>query len=118
RMQQIQRQSGLDEEAKEIQRYREWAQNSPDLLNAKDSGGSTPLHNAAGQGRIEVARFLLEHGADVNSRTSARETPLHTAARAGRKAMVDLLLNHRADVIAKNEWGATPLHLAASRGFV
>src|SRR2546429_3707870 len=45
RLQQIQGQSGLDEEAKEIQRYREWAQNSPDLLNAKDSGGSTPLHN-------------------------------------------------------------------------
>jgi len=42
-----------------------------DLLNAKESGGFTPLHNAAGQGRIEVARFLLEHGADVNSRTSA-----------------------------------------------
>src|SRR5207248_439035 len=39
RLQQILPQSGLDEDAKEIQRYREWAQNSPDLLNAKDSGG-------------------------------------------------------------------------------
>ena len=116
-LQQIQGQSGLDEEAKEIQRYRDLAQNSPDLLNAV-SGGGTPLESAAGKGQLEVAKFLLDHGADVNSRNDQGYTPLHFATVNGSKAMVELFLDHQAEANGENNEGVRPLHLAASRGFL
>ena len=38
--------------------------------------GQTPLHLAAAAGSVDIARVLLEHGADVNSRTVEGVTPL------------------------------------------
>src|SRR2546422_3609061 len=116
-LQQIWGQSGLDEEAKEIQRYRDLAQNSPDLLNAF-SGGITPLHNAVRKGQLAVATYLLEHGADVNSKDGQAFTPLHVTTQLGHKELVELLLHHKADVNAKSPQGVTPLHLAARKGFL
>lgn len=108
----------LDEETKAIERYKALAQNSPDLLNAKDKGGNTPLHYAAARGEMAVAKFLLANGADVNSKDSKGLTPLHDAAQLGQKTMVELLLSHHADANAKSFEGITPLHLAASKGFL
>ena len=108
----------VDEETKAIERYKTLAENSPDLLNAKDHGGFTPLHNAAGRGEMAVAKFLLANGADISSRDSQGFTPLHNAARSDQKPMMDLLLSHHAEVNAKSSGGMTPLHLAASKGFL
>ncbi len=35
-------------------------------VNAKDKNGTTPLHEACSYGHTEIARFLLDHGADPN----------------------------------------------------
>lgn len=40
----------------------------------------TPLHFAAFQGKLELAQYLLEHGAEVMKRTPEGLTPLHIAA--------------------------------------
>ena len=39
----------------------------PDLVNAVDENGRTPLHLAAGFGREEAVRLLLQRGADINA---------------------------------------------------
>lgn len=115
------------EEAKEIQRLREILRNSPDLINAKDQGGFTPLHNAANKGQLTVARFLLDNGAEVNARNNRGGSALHIAASRGYKAMAELLLSKGASVNAKEySWvpspgsvgGSTPLHTAAANGFL
>jgi ankyrin repeat protein len=45
-------------------------------VNARDRGGHTSLHWACSYGRVNIARFLLEHGADPNVReTDYGRTP-------------------------------------------
>ena len=59
--------------------------------------GRTPLQIAAGFERLEMARLLLDHGANVNAQSDG-ESPLEIAARHESSAMTRLLL----------ERGATP----------
>jgi cytohesin len=86
--------------------------------NAKNEHGWTPLHRAAYRGHADVARLLLEHGADANakSKDSFFPTPLHLAAAVGHVDVTKLLLEHGADANAKNKYGYTPLHFAANKG--
>ena len=70
---------------------------------------NTALHKAAGGGHIEVVRFLVENGADVNARDKGDDTALHDAAFEGHIEVVRFLLENGADVT-----GA--LHEAADRG--
>jgi hypothetical protein len=86
--------------------------------NAKDRGGWTPLHWAAFWGHVDVAKLLLEHGADVNAKESVYDaTPLHVAAATGHADVARLLLEHGADVNAKyGDSDLTPLHVAALYG--
>ena len=104
-------------EADEVKRIQSMIKDSPDLINAKDATGNTPLMDAAQRGQLIVARFLLENGADVEAKDSAGDTALHKAARAGHKAMVELLLDNHASVQSLNYARMTPLHVAALHGF-
>ena len=45
----------------------------------------------------EVARILLEHGADVNARNKKGSTPFHLASRGGLAEVTRVLLQHSAD---------------------
>lgn len=44
------------------------------LVNARDYDSRTPLHVAALQGWIDVARCLIDHGADVNAQDRWKNT--------------------------------------------
>lgn len=52
----------------DLPRVRELLAMTPALVNAKDGEGATSLHYAALNGNQELARFLVEQGADVNAR--------------------------------------------------
>jgi ankyrin repeat protein len=79
--------------------------------------GFTFLHLAATFGRIKIADWLLEHGADANKSNSEGATPLHTVAldpAAPQKIQVmDILVKRGANVDAPDKNGMTPLHIAA-----
>jgi uncharacterized protein len=90
----------------------------PSLLAAHNPDGWTPLHLASFFGELEVAKGLLNRGAEVDSRSSnaMENTPLHAAAAGGNIEMLELLLGRGADANARQRGGWTALHAAAQSG--
>jgi ankyrin repeat protein len=43
-------------------------QRSPQLVHRRDAEGATALHYAAFNGTSDIARALIQHGADINAR--------------------------------------------------
>lgn len=60
-------------------------------IDAKSKKGLTPLMAAAKGGNLEIVRFLLERGADVNARNEYGKTALRLAALDHRDDVVDYL---------------------------
>lgn len=83
-------------------------------VNAKDHVGGTALSQAALRGSTDIARLLIERGADVHVKVSRWElTPLIMAAQRESVEMVDLLLAKGAPVDGKDITGATAIMWAA-----
>ncbi len=60
-------------------------------VNAPQRGGDTLLHAAARRGDVNIVRYLLRRGADVQARNLRGATPLAEAERLGHDAAADLL---------------------------
>ena len=69
------------------------------------------MHAAFG-GSLEVAKLLLDYGADTVNEPDGASSPLHGAAMRGDKALVQLLLEHGARKDAKGFDGKTPAEVA------
>ncbi|XP_017068167.1 ankyrin repeat domain-containing protein 49 [Drosophila eugracilis] len=85
-----------------------------DAVNSKDNDGYTPLHRAAYNNFVDMAKLLLQHRADPNARTELGWTPLHSACKWNNADCVHLLLQFGADVNAESEGKQTPLHITAT----
>ena len=93
-------------------------------IDAKDSGNNTPLNYACRTGYMQIAKLLLENGANVNNRGHMGATPLHRLFETsvqGRSTFDEkyadyfytcakFLINKGADVNAMDDYGSTPLH--------
>jgi cytohesin len=86
--------------------------NSPDLVDATDEKGLTPLHVVAANRQFKAAETLLSLRAKVNARANTGQTPLHVAVRQGDIAMAELFLTNRAVANARDNFDNTPLLLA------
>ncbi len=62
------------------------------LINQKNIGGATALHIACREKNFEIAKILIESGADLNVTDNEGWTPLMRASLAGDKEIVNLLL--------------------------
>eukprot|EP00434_Breviolum_minutum_P015714 symbB.v1.2.013846.t1/scaffold988.1/size146321/3 len=82
------------------------------------NNGDTPLHQAAYNGHVETAEFLLSKGAAVDAKRIDGDTPLHLAAWNGHVEAAEFLLSKGAAVDATKNNGNTPLHMATCNGHV
>jgi len=84
------------------------------LANGADANAVDSLNNSAliYANDIEIARILVEHGADVDH-LGDEATPLVYAAQYNKKDMVEFLLSKGADANARDKLGQSPLHRCA-----
>ena len=92
--------------------------------------GSTPLHSAAGAGKLEIVRLFLKAGASIDARNTFGKTPLMNACRGrmwGHSSLIDastpqytpvlrFLLTHGASLNAVDKNGETALCAACLAG--
>jgi ankyrin repeat protein len=80
----------------------------------QDKDGFTPLHFAAQEGNVDVAKVLLERGAPVDAVNKFGNTPLFTAVfdSRGEGNLIALLRSAGADPQHVNKFGQTPVGLA------
>ena len=86
------------------------------LIADWDENNDTPLHIAASNSRVKVARLLINLGAQVDTSNTKGWTPLHCAADVGALEIVKLLVSKGAPIEAADKSQTTPLHLACKRG--
>lgn len=84
----------------------------PNLIYATN----TALTYAARDGFTNIARVLIDAGADVNWIDGEGVTPLILAAFKGHIELVQLLLDHGADTTVRDQWHRTALDYALRRG--
>jgi quinoprotein dehydrogenase-associated probable ABC transporter substrate-binding protein len=101
-----------------------------DVNAPSGADGLTPLMIAAGQTApaegavflpgsarpIDIAKGLIDRGADVNARSKNGVTPLMIAAAHNNPPMIGLLIDAGADVSAKDNQGQTAADVAALNG--
>lgn len=75
------------------------------IVNQKNYGGATGLHLASRNKNIDIARVLIENGADVNVADNEGWTPLMRSALAADNNMVMLLLEKGAQATELNSIG-------------
>lgn len=93
-------------------KVREMVSKEPGLSEWMDDIGLLPIHWAADRGHVEILKFLIEQGADLNSLDLEEQTPLHYAACCGHVEAVRYLLSIGADTSRKNGDGMTPKDIA------
>ncbi len=77
-------------------------------LNKKDAmSGSTPLITAASFGKNDIAKVLIDAGADLGLENNDGSTALHVAAFFCRIEIVQMLIDAHADKTTLNNFGAT-----------
>ena len=78
--------------------------------------GVSLLSYAALHGKVEVAQFLVEKGADMDKAKNSGATPLFIACQQGHLGVVRLLVEKGADVDEARDDGGTPLLSASHKG--
>lgn len=86
---------------------------NPELVNARDKSGWTPLYWAVSNGNMKMTRFFISKRADVNVKANMGETPLHMA---NSLEIVKFLISKGADINAKDGGGVTALSWAMIEG--
>jgi len=96
-------------------------ENSALTVNVRDNNGYSTLHSVISSSfshnssiLVEMVRFLIEKGADVNARGQHGETPLFGAALRSKIEVLHLLIENGADIEAQNNFGSRALHVAAT----
>lgn len=76
-----------------------------------------PIHSALANNYSNIAKMLIEAGAEVNALQHGSLSPLHLAAQHGNIDLIILLLENGADINTMTTTGYSASDLASNKGF-
>lgn len=86
-------------------------------ININPKHGVTPLISAVKKNNIEIAKMLIEKGADVNAvGGSEKKTAIFFAVSNDNVEMVKMLISKGADLNVTDDYYETPLNIAVEKG--
>lgn len=86
-------------------------------LNETNNEQNTPLHLAVQQNEVEIAKLLIEAGANVNLQNQIQDSPFLYAGAEGRTEILDYMLQHsQIDFTVVNRFEGNALIPAAEKG--
>lgn len=87
-------------------------------IETRDANGRSALLLATHHNAIEVARVLIDAGANVNAMDNITDSPYLYAGAEGRLEILRMTLAHGADLASVNRYGGTALIPAAHHGHI
>lgn len=99
-----------------LPKLKEWITNDPSVLHATNGyrKNKSLLHYAAEADKLEIAKYLVESGIEVDMPDDDGETPLFAAIESGGAEVLAYLLSKGANLNVKDtKCGSTPLHEAS-----
>jgi len=78
-------------------------------INGINNDGNTILHWASTYDLLDIAKYLIDNGANINVYNKKGQTPLHLACFYGHLIIIDLLESNGADKNAEDNKGYIPL---------
>ena len=88
--------------------------NGADIHKPNINGGTCLINSVQS---VELCRFLITKGANVNAQDNTGNLALHYAIREGRLETVKLLLHHKSDPYVVNDFGDDAIQTASIRGY-
>ncbi|CAM9425723.1 unnamed protein product [Lampetra fluviatilis] len=82
----------------------------------RTDNGDTALHLASKKKDLELARLLIESGANIDVQNGEGQTPLHIAAGEGDEVLLKFFHQVKANPNIVDKCDRSPLHIAAERG--
>ena len=102
-------------EKEDLERVKKCIERYPHSIGARDSDGYMPIHRACHNDSVELVKFLVDHGADVEAKTDEGWRPIHCAAYWGNINVVNFLIKYGANINALTHGNNTCLHFAVQR---
>ncbi|UJR23383.1 hypothetical protein I4U23_026391 [Adineta vaga] len=101
----------------ELERIKEILESGKVDVNTPDAEGCYLLHWAAINNHVEIMRYLIAKGAEVDAKGGdLKSTPLHWACRQGCIEAFFLLVDNQADIQSTDINSIQPIHLASQYG--
>eukprot|EP01041_Mallomonas_annulata_P001173 gene1173-2281_t len=88
----------------------------PNTMNLASSSGLSLLHCACDRGHLDIAEYLIKHGARVKSTDTEGLTPLQYACLKGYLDIAKLLVSHGASINIRDHDGMSAFLYAVSDG--
>lgn len=101
-----------------LQQVRKILRNPRQNVDELNKAGCSALHLACINQRFDIAKYLLQKGAEVNLDDNTGSTPLHHAVKSGNAAFVRFLLLHHASRDFENDDGRKPFYYADKDNFL
>ncbi|XP_061182605.1 uncharacterized protein LOC133190936 [Saccostrea echinata] len=110
--------SARDNEFETVEKMIIFFQSHPQFINAKEpKSGNTALHWACRNGHFEIARLLMENGANIDSKNILKNTPLNAGIEGLQRKICHYLIEWGCDVHFKNTKNLTPFETVKNDEF-